>query len=173
MIPANTQVTCVNGEMRVKGPLGELTRMIRPVINVSIEGSAVTLSPNATSKEAKALWGTYASELRSMIAGVNKPFEKKLLIEGIGYKADAKGSDINMSLGFSHPVKVAIPAGIKVVTEKAAIMISGIDKELVGRFASEIRALKKPEPYKGKGIRYEGEVVHLKQGKKAGATTAG
>ncbi len=169
-IPEKTQVSVANGRVTVKGPLGEITRQFRPVIAVEVGSGSATLTPKSASNETRALWGTYASHLKSMIAGVNKPFEKKLVIEGIGYKADAKGNEITLSLGFSHPVKVPIPTGITVKTEKGVITISGIDKEQVGRFAAELRAMKKPEPYKGKGIRYEGEQIKRKQGKKAVAS---
>jgi large subunit ribosomal protein L6 len=102
-----------------------------------------------------------------MLKGVHTPYQKKLIVEGIGFKSDVKGSDLNLALGFSHPVKVSIPAGLKVTAEKNVITVSGIDCELVGSFAAKVRALKKPEPYKGKGIRYENEVIRRKQGKKS------
>jgi large subunit ribosomal protein L6 len=101
-----------------------------------------------------------------MIAGVNTPFVKKLILEGIGYKSEVKGTNLVLALGFSHPVNVAIPEGLKVTAEKNLITITGINKELVGEFTASVRALKKPEPYKGKGMRYEGEVIKRKQGKK-------
>ena len=102
----------------------------------------------------------------NMIDGVNKPFERKLIIEGIGFKGEVKGEEIVFALGFSHPVKIKIPKGLKVVSEKGALTVSGPDKDLVGQFAATLRALKKPEPYKGKGIRYSDEVIRRKQGKK-------
>jgi large subunit ribosomal protein L6 len=117
--------------------------------------------------ESRALWGTYGSHIANMVAGVNKPFEKKLILEGIGYKSEVKGDKIVFALGFSHPVEVLIPSGIKVTAEKNNITVSGIDKEEVGKFTANIRALKKPEPYKGKGMRYADEVVKRKQGKKS------
>jgi len=166
MIPEKTSVSFANGVVSVKGPLGELARPLKPTVAVSIEGSTVNLQPKSDTIEARALWGTYGSHISNMIKGVNKAFEKKLVIEGIGYKVDIKGDTMNFSLGFSHPVAVKIPQNLKVVAEKGVITISGIDKEQVGDFASQIRSLKKPEPYKGKGIRYEGEAVRRKQGKK-------
>ncbi|MEK7068361.1 MAG: 50S ribosomal protein L6, partial [Patescibacteria group bacterium] len=117
--------------------------------------------------EARALVGTYASHIRNMLQGVTAGFTKKLLVEGVGFKWDVQGKTVNLALGFSHPVKVAIPEGLTVTADKGALTIVGFDKELVGQFAANIRALKKPEPYKGKGIRYEGEVIRRKQGKKA------
>ena len=127
----------------------------------------VQVSPKSDSLEARATLGTYASHVRNMIEGVNKGFAKKLLVEGVGYKWDVQGKNLNLALGFSHPVKVAIPEGLTVAVEKGALNISGFNKELVGQFAADVRALKKPEPYKGKGIRYEGEIIRRKQGKKA------
>lgn len=165
-IPAKTEVTVVGSTVTVKGPLGELSRVFASGVSCVVADGAVTLTPGAHMTN-PALWGTVSSHVKNMIAGVNKAYEKKLIIEGIGYKAEVKGSDLVMGLGFSHPVKLAIPAGLKVTTEKNIITISGIDKEKVGQFVAEIRAWKKPEPYKGKGIRYIDEVVRRKQGKKA------
>jgi large subunit ribosomal protein L6 len=165
-IPEKTEVKVAGDAVMVKGPLGELSRSFGNGIALTIADGAVTLAPTKDNTNT-ALWGTYASHIMNMIAGVNKAYEKKLVIEGIGYKADVKGTDIVLGLGFSHPVKVAIPAGLKVTTDKNNITVSGIDKEQVGQFVARLRALKKPEPYKGKGIRYSDEVVRRKQGKKA------
>lgn len=167
VIPEKTEVTVSNGVVSVKGPLGELSRPIPAVITVSVDGSQVSLVRNVETLESLALWGTTASHIVNMVSGVNKPFERKLQLEGIGYKVEVKGSDVVLALGFSHPVVVAIPQGLTVVVEKNAITISGIEKDKVGEFASRLRSLKKPEPYKGKGIRYAGEVVKIKQGKKS------
>ncbi|HEY6019370.1 MAG TPA: 50S ribosomal protein L6, partial [Candidatus Paceibacterota bacterium] len=111
--------------------------------------------------------GTVAAHIKNMISGVNAGFTKKLLVEGVGYKWEVKGKQLQLALGFSHPVLVDIPEGLTVVADKGTLTITGIDTEKVGQFAANIRALKKPEPYKGKGIRYEGEVIRRKQGKKA------
>ncbi len=166
-IPEKTEVSVKDGFLVVKGPLGELKKSFKPSVSIKVEGKEVILTPVEETLEALALWGTYAAHLRNMLEGVHKPFEKKLVIEGIGYKFDVKPKDITLSVGLSHTVKVEIPAGLKVVAEKATITISGIDKDLVGSFANKIKAIKKPEPYKGKGIRYEGENIRRKQGKKA------
>jgi|ERR1035437_1742359 large subunit ribosomal protein L6 len=166
-IPANTTVVFANGALAVKGPLGELTRQVRPEIAVETKDGKVILKPTVTTLESAALWGTYASHVMNMIAGVNKVFEKKLVLEGIGFKVEVRGDKLVLALGFSHPVNVPIPLGLKVVVEKNVITISGIDKDKVGEFTAHLRALKKPEPYKGKGIRYEGEVIKIKQGKKS------
>lgn len=150
----------------VKGPNGTISKTFKPDIKISIEGKTITLEPVKKTLETTALWGTYASHISNMIEGVNKPFSQKLVIEGIGYKAEVKGDKMVMALGFSHPVNVPIPAGLKVTTDKNVITISGIDKEAVSQFAAYTRSLKKPEPYKGKGIMYEGEKIRRKQGKK-------
>ncbi len=166
-IPEKTEVTVVSGTVTVKGPLGTLSKVVRPSVVVSVAENKVTLTPENHELNNLALWGTYSSHVQNMIAGVNKPFEKKLVVEGIGFKSEVKGTDLHLALGFSHPVKVAIPAGLKVTAEKNVITVSGIDSEIVGQFAASVRALKKPEPYKGKGIRYQDEVIRRKQGKKS------
>ncbi|MFA6315192.1 MAG: 50S ribosomal protein L6 [Candidatus Paceibacterota bacterium] len=166
-LPAKTEATFANGTMTIKGPLGSLSKIFRSHINIVIANNEITLTPAFESLETRALWGTYASHIKNMIAGVNKPYEKKLVVEGIGYKADVKGKDLAMSLGFSHPVIIPIPADLKVTTEKNTVTISGIDCEKVGQFAAQVRSKKKPEPYLGKGIRYSDEVIRRKQGKKA------
>jgi large subunit ribosomal protein L6 len=165
-IPPKTEVKVTGEEVVVKGPLGELKRIFKSDVSIKIEGTNITLQPTRNSLPIKALWGTYSSHIQNMISGVNKAFEKKLIVEGIGFKADVKGKDLHMSLGFSHPVKVEIPADLKVTSEKGIITVSGINSESVGQFASKIRSYKKPEPYKGKGIRYDGEIIRRKQGKK-------
>jgi large subunit ribosomal protein L6 len=147
--------------------LGELSRPLHPLIDIKVEGQEVKVEPKRLTLESKALWGTYASHVKNMVAGVNAPFVKKLILEGIGYKSEVKGDKIVFALGFSHPVEVAIPASLKVTAEKNAITVSGSDKEEVGAFAAKLRDLKKPEPYKGKGMRYDGEVIRRKQGKKS------
>lgn len=166
-LPEKTELKVSDGSVAVKGPLGELTRPLHPVIEVKVEGNEVSLAPKKLTLESRALWGTYASHISNMVKGVNQPFEKKLILEGIGYKSEVKGDKMQFALGFSHPVVVNIPAGLKVSAEKNNITVSGSDKELVGQFAASIRALKKPEPYKGKGMRYSDEVVKRKQGKKS------
>lgn len=167
VIPAKTEVTVKNGSIEVKGPKATLTRAGHRLISVEVGKDGVQVTPKSDTLEARAALGTYASHVRNMIEGVNKGFTKKLLIEGVGYKWDVQGKNLNLSLGFSHPVKVAIPEGLAVTIEKGVLSIVGPDKESVGQFAANVRALKKPEPYKGKGIRYEGEVIRRKQGKKA------
>lgn len=166
-IPDKTEVVLSGMTLKVKGPHGELSRDFRPAVAISVEGKEIALEPRSNSIENRALWGTYASHISNMVAGVNTPFVKKLQIEGIGYKAEVRGQEIVLSLGFSHPVKLEIPKGLKVAVDKnATITVTGPDKEEVGAFSAKLRAQKKPEPYKGKGIRYENETVRRKQGKK-------
>lgn len=165
-IPAKTEVKIHDGSVSVKGPLGEMTKKFKKNIVITVTDNKIELKPERESLENKALWGTYSSHIKNMIEGVNKEFMKKLIIEGIGYKADVTPKDITLKLGFSHPVKVSIPQGLKVTSDKGMLTISGINKELVNQFSSDLRAIKKPEPYKGKGIRFENEVVRRKEGKK-------
>jgi large subunit ribosomal protein L6 len=170
LIPAGVEVKINDGVFSAKGPKGENSRIFKNDIDIAINDGIITLNPVRQTKELSALWGTYASHIQNMIKGVTDGFEKKLIIEGIGFKAQLDGANLVLSLGLSHPVKKEIPQGIKVTTEKSLITISGIDKEKVGQFSAEVRALKKPEPYKGKGIRYENEIIRRKAGKKATAT---
>lgn len=174
ILPVNTEVKVFDGNVLVKGPLGELSRVLHQDLEVKIDGTEVSVYPRKTTLESRALWGTYASHITNMVSGVNKLFEKKLILEGIGFKSEVVGnpaktgtSKINLALGFSHPVVVEIPESLKVVAEKNVITISGSDKEAVGQFASKLRSLKKPEPYKGKGMRYSDEIIRRKQGKKS------
>lgn len=168
LIPAGVTVAMNAGNLSVKGSKGELVRPVNEAaVEVKIEDGKLTFSPRRNDKLSKSLWGTYASIAKSMIKGVETPFEKKLLMEGVGYKWEVKGKDIQFALGFSHPVVVAIPEGLTVTIEKLTMSIVGIDKEKVGQFAKYVRSLKEPEPYKGKGIRYSDEVIRRKQGKRS------
>ncbi len=166
-IPTKTEVAVSGNFVTVKGPKGTLQKPIHRMVTIEVGPEGVQVAPKGVSLESRALIGTYASHVKNMIVGVNTGFSKKLLIEGVGYKWDVKGKELTMALGFSHPVKMAIPEGLTVKADKGALTIEGFDKELVGQFAANVRAMKKPEPYKGKGIRYEAEVIRRKQGKKA------
>lgn len=150
----------------VKGPKGELKIELKSVIVASVEGDTVVLTPRNQAISTRALWGTYASLIKGAVKGVTEGYEIKLLIEGVGYKMEVKGDKVALAIGLSHSVDLKIPEGIKVVAEKGSITIQGFDKQAVGEFAAVIRGYKKPEPYKGKGIRYDGEVVRRKQGKR-------
>lgn len=166
-VPDNVEVTFEKDMLKVKGPKGELVRQVTGDISVLIEGKVVTFAKTKENPKSKALWGTYAAHLINMITGVTEGFKKVLQIEGVGYRAEAQGSNkIKLSVGFSHPVELTAPAGVEVATEKGTITVTGIDKEVVGQFAADIRKVKKPEPYKGKGIHYLGEYIIRKQGKK-------
>ena len=168
VIPANTEVTYEGGILRVKGPLGTLEKALREVVTINIdkENNLVTFEQKGDDSFARAIWGTHASHVKNMIAGVNTPYVKKLILEGVGFKSEVKGTDLHLALGFSHPVVIAIPEGLTVTAEKNNITITGINKEVVGEFAASVRAKKKPEPYKGKGFRYDNEVIRRKAGKK-------
>lgn len=155
----------------IKGPKGELQREIRPEIAIEQKEGEIICSPKSKSKKTKAFWGLTRTLIANMIEGVSKGYEKKLEIQGIGYKANLEGENLVLEMGFSHSVKIDCPAGIKFSVEKNIITISGIDKELVGNIAAKIRKIRPPEPYKGKGIRYLGEIVRRKVGKKV-ATAA-
>jgi large subunit ribosomal protein L6 len=165
-VPANTTVDFTGGVFTVKGPLGTLSKVFTDTITINIENNVVTFAPKKDDPFSRALWGTYASHVKNMLAGVNTPYVRKLILEGVGFKSEVKGTDLNLALGFSHPVVVAIPNGLTVTAEKNNITVTGIDKELVGAFTAKVRALKKPEPYKGKGFRYSDEVIRRKAGKK-------
>jgi len=155
------------GTLSVKGPKGTLTRDFRPEIKISISENLISLVPVRETNENRALWGTYASHIKNMVKGVTEGFEKKLILEGVGYKSEVAGNKLVLALGFSHKVEIIIPEGLVVKAEKNVLTFSGMDKELVGQFAAKIRSLKKPEPYKGKGFRYSDEVIRRKQGKKS------
>ena len=164
-IPAGVEVS-VGDVIVVKGPLGVLKTASNAAVDVKIDGANVVVSP-AASANAKAMWGTMRANINNMIIGVSKGFERKLQLVGVGYRAQAAGDTLNLSLGFSHPVAHKMPAGVTVACPtQTEILIKGSDKQLVGQVAAEVRAYRKPEPYKGKGVRYSDEVVVIKETKK-------
>ena len=165
-IPSKVEVVQDKDTITVKGPLGTLSRTFLPQVTITIEGGTVTFAPTEETKFARSPWGTYAAHIKNMVEGVEKPFQKKLIIDGVGYKAEITGKKIVLSLGFSHKVNLDVPEGLTAIIEKNVMTITGIDKDKVGEFAATIRSWKKPEPYKGKGIRYDGEVIRRKEGKK-------
>lgn len=167
VLPEKTEVNVTEDSVTVKGPLGELSMPYKPVVDIKVEEGSVIITPKNDDIETRALWGTYGSLLQNMVQGVNEEYVKKLKVEGVGYRAEMKGDSLVLNVGFSHPVEMKVPEGLKCTVEKDTIVISGIDKESVGQFTAKIRSQKKPEPYKGKGIRYEDEVVRRKEGKKA------
>ena len=166
-IGSGVTVTYVDGLCTITGPKGTLMKKFSDEIEITIADGIVTFNPRRDSVSNRALWGTYASHVENMILGVTTPFVKKLILEGVGFKSDVAGQNLNLALGFSHPVIVPIPEGLTVTAEKNNITVTGIDKESVGQFTAKVRSLKKPEPYKGKGFRYDSEVIRRKQGKKS------
>lgn len=166
-IPEKTEVTVEGNLIKVKGPLGELTKEFNKFVTIEVKDNQVVVNPINETLEANAFWGTFASHVSNMIKGVNEEYKKELIIEGVGYKAAVLGDKIVLNVGFSHPVEIKIPENIKCEVEKEKIKISGINKEMVGQFAATVRAQKKPEPYKGKGIRYSDEQIRRKEGKKS------
>lgn len=166
-LPAKTEASVSGSVLTVKGPLGSLTREIHPFVSVEVKENEVHVAPKNQTRLALALWGTFGSHIKNMLAGVQKAYTKKLVLDGIGYRMAVTGKNLTLNIGFSHPVVVAIPDGISAVIDKNELTLSGIDKELVSQFAANIRAQKKPEPYKGKGFHYSDETILRKQGKKA------
>lgn len=164
-VPPKVEVTLATGQISVKGPLGTLTRQFGPDVTVQRNGEALVFT--ATNEEASALQGTLRALVANMVKGVTQGFEKKLTLVGVGYRAQAAGDKINLSLGFSHPVVHTMPKGVTVQTPvQTEILVKGIDKQQVGQVAAEIRAYRPPEPYKGKGVRYADERVKIKETKK-------
>ncbi len=166
-VPAGVEVTLGDGAITVKGPLGTLTQRVDPLVSIARDGAQITFPPADESREANAMSGTYRAIVANMVHGVSKGFEKKLQLVGTGYRAQAQGATLNLSLGFSHPVVYKLPGGVKAETPtQTDILIKGADKQVVGQVAAEIRAFREPEPYKGKGVRYADERVALKEVKK-------
>ena len=166
-LPKGVEANVAAGNITVKGPLGVLTFAINPAVEVVQEGEQLLCRAREGMDNANALSGTTRALINNMVNGVSKGFERKLTLVGVGYRAQAQGDKLNLSLGFSHPVVHQMPAGIKVETPtQTEIVIKGIDKQLVGQVAAEVRAYRAPEPYKGKGVRYSDEVVTIKETKK-------
>lgn len=166
-LPAGTKAVLSEGTLSIEGPRGSIARKISGSIELLVEDSAIKILPRKEFGDAPVHTGTFASHVRNMVKGVTDGFSKKLLIEGIGYRATLAGKNLELAVGLSHTVQLPIPEGITAVIEKNALTISGNDKEQVGKFTALVREANPPEPYKGKGIRYLGEVVRRKQGKKA------
>ena len=158
----------VDGQtVKVKGPKGELSVKLGREVSAKVDEHGITITPDKAQERAGQMWGLSRSLVNNLVVGVTQGFTQKLEIQGVGYRAAVQGKTLNLQLGFSHDVPYPIPAGISIVTEKpTSIAISGIDKQLVGQVAAEIRGWRPPEPYKGKGVRYEGEYVRRKEGKK-------
>jgi len=166
-LPKGVEVTIAADQVSVKGPLGTLTQKLTGVVKVAKEGESLVFAAANESYEANAMSGTLRALVANMVTGVTKGFERKLTLVGVGYRAQAQGDKLNLALGFSHPVVHQMPKGIKVETPtQTEILVKGTDKQLVGKIAAEIRAVRPPEPYKGKGVRYADERVVLKETKK-------
>jgi len=166
-VPDKVQVTLDKGNLTVKGPLGTLSQPIDRQVVVKIENNQVTFAAADESKAANALSGTLRATVANMVHGVKDGFSKKLSLVGVGYRAQAQGQKLNLSLGFSHPIVYALPEGVKAETPtQTEIVIKGVDRQKVGQVAAEVRAYKPPEPYKGKGVRYSDEKVVIKETKK-------
>ena len=165
-IPAGVTVNVANGLISVKGPKGELKQSFHDEIDIKVEGTEVVLTTKNDSKQTNAYHGLYRSLINNMVKGVTDGFTKTLVITGVGYRAEVKGKELVMNLGYSSDYIAIIPDGLTVVaTPDGKLTVTGIDKQLVGEFCSQVRKLRKPEPYKGKGIRYETEVIRRKVGK--------
>ncbi len=169
-LPTGVTVTVQGRSISVAGPKGALTLALRPEVKTSVENNLLYVRLDKESKKSGALWGLFRALINNMVVGVSLGFERKLEIEGVGYRASMDGSSLVMTIGFSHPVRVEAPAGITLKVEKNTITVSGADKELVGDVAARIRKVRPPEPYKGKGIHYLGERIRRKAGKKAVST---
>jgi large subunit ribosomal protein L6 len=166
-VPQGVDVAVSADQVTIKGSGGTLVRKLSPLVTVKQQGAALHVVPANESPEANAMSGTTRALLANMVGGVAKGFEKKLTLVGVGFRAQAQGSKLNLQIGFSHPVSKDMPAGIKVATPtQTEIIISGADRQVVGQIAAEVRAIRPPEPYKGKGIRYADERVVLKETKK-------
>ena len=166
-VPDKVQVTVDKGEVTVKGPLGTLKQSIDRQVVVKLENNQVTFAAADDSQAANAMSGTLRATVANMVHGVKDGFQKKLTLVGVGYRAQAQGSKLNLSLGFSHPVVYALPEGVKAETPtQTEIVIKGVDRQRVGQVAAEVRAHRPPEPYKGKGVRYADEKVVIKETKK-------
>lgn len=166
-IPSKVTVSTDGGVLSVKGSAATLSMPIHSAITMDVTSEGIVVAPANSSKLARALTGTFAAHARAMMSGVETPFKKVLIMKGVGFKAELKGRDLVFNVGFSHQVTLTVPEGLEAKVEKLTITIEGADKQKVGQFAAEVRAIKPPEPYLGKGIAYDNEVIRRKQGKKA------
>ena len=168
VLPSGVTADIKNQDVKIKGPKGELTLVIHPKVDVKLDAGNIVVSPKlADDRESRALWATMQRRISNMVVGVKDGYSKSLEIQGVGYRCALQGKELVLQLGFSHEVRYALPAGITIAVDKqTSVKIDGIDKEKVGQVAAEIRGYKPPEPYKGKGIRYVGEYVLHKEGKK-------
>lgn len=162
-----TDVSVAGGTLTVKGTKGTLTKRVHPSVSIIVDEQGVMVTPKDRSRLAKALTGTFASHVKNMVQGVETPYTIKLILDGVGYKMEVKGKEVILTVGFSHTVPLEIPEDVAVKVEKNTMTLESANKESVGQFAANVRRVKPPEPYLGKGIHYEGEIIRRKQGKKA------
>ena len=166
-VPSGVTATVTGQTVTMKGSKGELHYVVPNVVDVKFEDGAVSVQPKNQTKEARSLWGTSRAQVANLVEGVSKGFEKELEITGVGYRAAMAGKALKLSLGYSHDIEYEIPVGITIAVPKPTeIVISGIDRQVVGQVAAEIREYRAPEPYKGKGVKYAGEFIFRKEGKK-------
>ncbi len=167
LVPAGVSAELSGAELSIKGPKGLLSMQILKEVTVDIQEKEIVIAPTSQTKEARSMWGMQRTLVQNLVDGVTEGFAKKLEINGVGYRAALKGKILNLQLGFSHDVNFPIPEGIKIeCPDQTTVIISGINKQQVGQVAAKIREYRKPEPYKGKGIKYEGEYIFRKEGKK-------
>ncbi len=169
-IPAGVDVSVNEGSISVKGPKGSMTKPLPARVTVSVADNVLNIRPETSARDNKMTWGLARALIQNMVTGVSQGFEKVLEFQGVGYKATIKGTDLELGLGYSHPIMIKGPEGISFKTEKNSITIQGMDKDLIGKVAAQIRSHREPEPYKGSGIRYAGEHIRRKAGKKAAAS---
>jgi large subunit ribosomal protein L6 len=166
-IPAGVTASIDGGQLSVKGPKGTLTMALADQVTYALEDGQISVQPINDSKRARSFWGMQRTMILNLINGVTQGFSKTLEITGVGYRANAQGKNLKLQLGYSHDVDMPVPEGLEVKTpDQTTVEISGIDKQMVGQFAAEVRRWRKPEPYKGKGIKYRGEFIFRKEGKK-------
>ena len=166
-VPSGVTATVEGQTVKIKGPKGQLQLVVHDDVDIKLDAGALKVAPRAETKRARALYGTSRANLANIVTGVTKGFEKKLEINGVGYRAAVQGKVLQLALGYSHDVNYAIPEGIAITTPKPTeIVVTGIDRQRVGQVAAEIRAFRGPEPYKGKGVKYAGEFIFRKEGKK-------
>ena len=166
-IPSGVEVTLNGRDLSIKGTRGKLELTVHELVGISQEGESLVLSAHDSSKKSNAMAGTFRSLVNNMVVGVSDGFQKSLQLQGVGYRAQAQGQKLNLTLGFSHPIEYEIPDGIEVETpSQTEVLVKGIDKQLVGQVSAEIRSFRPPEPYKGKGVRYTNETVKRKEAKK-------
>ncbi|MEX2514642.1 MAG: 50S ribosomal protein L6 [Candidatus Paceibacterota bacterium] len=166
-VPENVTASMKDGVFTAEGPNGTLERKLHDIVSIEIDAGEITVTPKEKNVFARSMWGTAAAHIKNMITGVTEGFKKQLIFSGIGYRANVGGDTLTLEMGYSHNIELDIPDTLEVSVEKNTITVSGPDKELVGSFAADIRAVRTPEPYKGSGIKYADEIIRRKEGKKA------